>query len=70
MPKVDLFTVEAFQDMLKNPGKFYFPGHSDMGIPAFWASPPSPESIGETGTSFRRGDFWDRFGGQAFLMTG
>ena len=44
MPKMDLFTVVASQDMLKNPGKFYSPGHSDMGIPipktlVIWASP-------------------------------
>ena len=48
MPKVDLFNVVAFQDMLKNPGKFYFPGHSDMGIPAFLGV-PIPKTLGNMG---------------------
>jgi len=32
---------------------------------------PTPETIREMGTSFRRNDFtWDRLGGQAIVMIG
>ena len=30
----------------------------------------TPETIGRLGTSFRRNELWDRFGGQALLITG
>ena len=31
---------------------------------------PTPETIREMGTGFRRNDFWNRLGGQAVLVIG